>query len=103
MTGLREKLLVGGVLALAAVLFAWMNGAVRVPVNLGIVRFGSVSLSVVVFVAFLLGMVTLFLASLKAEMRTARMLKRYREALGRDAPSPATDRAAEPDPAADEI
>lgn len=102
MSGLRERLLVGGGLALAAALFAWLNGAVRVPVNLGIVRFSSVSLPVVVFVAFLLGMLTLFLASLKAEMRTARMLRRYREALGRDAPAPASDRAASPDSAVDE-
>jgi hypothetical protein len=101
MNGLRERLLAGGVLALAAAVFAWLNGAVRVPVNLGIVRLGSVPLPVVVFVAFLLGMVTLFLASLKAELRTARMLKRYREALGRDAP-PASERSADPDPAADE-
>jgi len=98
--GFRERLLVGGGLALFAAGFAWLNGAIRVPVNLGIVRFASVPLAVVVFVAFLLGMLTLFLASLKAEVRTARMLRRYRQALGRDAPPPASERPA--DPAADE-
>ena len=90
MNGMRERLLVGGGLALFAAGFAWLNGAVRVPVNLGIVRFASVPLPILVFVAFLLGMLTLFLASIKAELRTARMLKRYREALGRDAPPPAS-------------
>lgn len=100
MTGLRERLLLGGGFALFAAGFAWLNGAVRVPVNLGIVRFASVPLAVVVLVAFLLGMLTLFLASLKAELRTARMLRRYRQALGRDAPPPVSERSV--DPAADE-
>lgn len=104
MSGFRERLLVGGGLALFAAGFAWLNGAIRVPVNLGIVRFSSVPLPILVFVAFLLGMLTLFLASLKAEMRTARMLRRYREALGREAPTPASERPADaaPDTAADE-
>lgn len=101
MTGLRERLLVGGGLALFAAGFAWLNGAIRVPVNLGIFRFSSVPLPIVVAVAFLLGMLTLFVASLKAEMRTARMLRRYREALGRDAPLPASEHPV--DPAADEV
>lgn len=85
MNGLRERLLVGGALALVAAAFAWLNGAVRVGVDLGLVRIDAVPLPIVVFVAFLLGMLTLFLASLKADLRMQRMLRRYREALGRDA------------------
>lgn len=101
MNRLRDQLLVGGGLALAAAGFAWLNGAIRVPVNLGIVRLGSVPLPVVVFAAFLLGMLTLFLAGLRSELRTARMLRRYRQALGRDTPLPASERPV--DAAADEV
>jgi uncharacterized integral membrane protein len=96
--GLRERMLVGGALALLATGFAWLNGDVRVGVNLGLARIDSVPLPIVVFVAFLLGMLTLFLASLKAELRMQRMLRRYREALGREAMPPPP--AAETDPAA---
>lgn len=99
MNDLRERLLVGGGLALLAAGFAWLNGGVRVDVNLGLVRIDAVPLPIVVFVAFVLGMLTLFLASLKAELRTHRMLRRYREALGRETPSPST---ADPDPAPEE-
>jgi len=98
-SGLRERILVGGGLALFAAAFAWFNGHVRVDVNLGLVKIDTVPLPIVVFVAFLLGMLTLFLASLKADLRTQRMLRRYREALGREgAPSP---RASRPERAAD--
>lgn len=75
-------MLVGGALALFAAAFAWLNGDVSVGVNLGLVRFDAVPLPIVVFTAFLLGMLTLFLASLKADLRMQRMLRRYREALG---------------------
>ncbi|MFW6084629.1 MAG: LapA family protein, partial [Gemmatimonadota bacterium] len=81
MTTLREKLLIGGALALLSAAFAWLNGGVRVDVNLGLVRFSGVPLPVLVFTAFLLGMLTLFLAGLKAELRTQRMLRRYRDLL----------------------
>lgn len=84
MSGLRERLLVGGALAVIAAAFAWLNGDVRVAVNLGVARVDAAPLPIVVFVAFLLGMLTLFLASLKADLRMHRMLRRYRQALGRD-------------------
>lgn len=103
MNGLRERLLVGGALALIAAAFAWLNGDVRVAVNLGVVRIDAVPLPIVVFVAFLLGMLTLFLASLKADLRMQRMLRRYREALGRDAVGPrAAGSESGTDPAAEE-
>lgn len=86
MTRLREKLLVGGALALLSAGFAWLNGGIRVDVNLGLVRLSGVPLPVVVFAAFLLGMLTLFLAGLKAELRTQRMLQRYRDLLGAEEP-----------------
>lgn len=87
-------------MALVAAGFAWLNGDARVAVNLGLVRIDSAPLPVVVAVAFLLGMLTLFLASFKSDLRMQRMLRRYREALGREAIPP--PRGAEVDPAADE-
>ena len=69
---------------LLAVGFAWLNGGQRVSVHLGLFRLNSVSVATVVFGAFLAGMVTLFLASLRSDLRTRRMLKRYREELGRE-------------------
>lgn len=98
MSGLRERVLIGGALAVVAAAFAWLNGGVRVAVNLGIARIDAAPLPIVVFAAFLLGMVTLFLASLKADLRTQRMLRRYREALSRDAAGGEPG----PDPAAEE-
>lgn len=88
MSGLRERLVVGGALALVAAAFAWLNGDARVAVNLGVVRLDAAPLPIVVFGAFLLGMLTLFLASLRADLRMHRMLRRYREALGRSAVAP---------------
>ncbi len=79
-TGWR-MLLVAAFSAVAA-LFAVQNGAVRVPVHLGIVSLRSVSLPVVVFSAVILGMLLVFLAGLRADMKTRRMLRRYRDALG---------------------
>lgn len=64
--------------------FAWLNGGQQVTLHLGLLRIRSVSLPAVVFAAFLAGMLTLMLASLKADLRTRRMLRRYREALGRE-------------------
>lgn len=108
MTG-RERLLVGGGLALCAAGFAWLNGGVRVGVNLGLVRIDAAPLPVVVMVSFLVGMLTLFFASLKADLRTQRMLRRYREALGREPAPPVRSpesapptRSPDPDPATDE-
>ncbi|MFQ5528817.1 MAG: hypothetical protein ACE5FP_00560 [Gemmatimonadota bacterium] len=70
--------------------FAWLNGGQRVGLHLGLFRVRSVSLAAVVFAAFLAGMLTLLLASLKSDLRTRRMLRRYRQALGPDSvPDPA--------------
>lgn len=66
----------------AAFLFAVQNGGVRVPLYLGVLTIRSVSLSVVVFAAILLGMLLIILAGLRADLRTRRMLRRYRDALG---------------------
>ena len=62
--------------------FALLNGGTRVPLRLGIIGFRSVPLVSVVFLSILLGMALVFLAGLRADLRTRRMLQRYREALG---------------------
>ena len=76
------RMLLVAVFSALAALFAVQNGAVRVPVHLGIVSLRSVSLPVVVFSAVILGMLLVFLAGLRADLKTRRMLRRYRDALG---------------------
>ncbi len=62
--------------------FALLNAGTRVPLRLGIVDFRSVPMTSVVFLSILLGMALVFLAGLRADLKTRRMLQRYREALG---------------------
>ncbi|MDH3298380.1 MAG: hypothetical protein OEM96_08925 [Gemmatimonadota bacterium] len=81
------------ILTLLATGFAWLNGGERVELHLGLFRVHSVSLPAVVFAAFLAGMLTLTLASLKADLRSRRMLRRYREALGGESPPDSADAA----------
>ena len=85
MNGPIGRVLGGMLFALAAIGFAWLNTGQRVGVDFGLFRIHSVSVTAVVFGAFLVGMLTLFFASLKSDIRTRRMLVRYREALGRSA------------------
>ena len=74
-------LLVAAFSAVAA-LFAVQNGGVRVPVRLWIVTIDSISLPALVFGSVAIGMLLVFLAGLRADLRTRRMLERYRDALG---------------------
>lgn len=91
MSGPGGRVLGGLLFVLVAVGFAWLNGGQNVGLHLGLFRLRSVSLPAVVFGAFLAGMLTLFLASLKSDLRTRRMLARYREALGRNAANHSDD------------
>jgi uncharacterized integral membrane protein len=68
--------------AAAAALFTVQNGAVRVTVRVGALTLRSVSLPVVVFTAIVAGMLLVFLAGLRADLRTRRMMRRYQDALG---------------------
>ena len=95
MNGPGGRLLGGMLFALVAIGFAWLNTGQRVGLHLGLFRMRAVPVTAVVFGAFLAGMLTLFLASLKSDLRTRRMLVRYREALGRSVP-------ADPDDASEE-
>jgi uncharacterized integral membrane protein len=76
--------------ALAA-LFAWLNMGERVTLRLGIVTLRSIPLSAVVFLSILFGMTLIFAVGLRADLKTRRMLRRYREALGQDWTSGRTD------------
>ena len=68
-------------LAALAFAFAAANGGQAVRLELGLVTFRSVPLPVVVFGAVLLGMVVVFLAGLRADLRTRKVLRRYRRQL----------------------
>jgi uncharacterized integral membrane protein len=70
------------VFSAVAALFAVQNGGIRVPIHLGIVTIRSVSLPVVVFTSVIVGMLMVLLAGLRADLKTRRMLRRYRDALG---------------------
>jgi uncharacterized integral membrane protein len=70
------------VFSAVAALFAVQNGGIRVPIHLGIVTVRSVSLPVVVFTSVIVGMLMVLLAGLRADLKTRRMLRRYRDALG---------------------
>jgi uncharacterized integral membrane protein len=74
--------------SLVAAAFAVQNGGQRVTVHLGIVTLRSVSLPLVVFGSVVVGMLLVFLAGLRADLRTRRMLRRYRDALGGPAEEP---------------
>ena len=71
------------VLAGLAFAFAAANGGQVVRVELGIATLRNVSLPVVVFGSVLLGMVVVFLAGLRADLRTRKVLRRYRRELER--------------------
>lgn len=64
--------------------FAVANGEERVTVELGLLTVRRVSLPMVVFVSVLLGMVLVLAAGLRADLRTRRRLRRYREILDRE-------------------
>lgn len=82
MSSIGRRMLFVAVFSAVAALFAVQNGGVRVPLQLGIVSIRSVSLPVVVFMAVGVGMLLVFLAGLRADLKTRRMLRRYRDALG---------------------
>ncbi|MFQ5888477.1 MAG: hypothetical protein ACE5JR_00345 [Gemmatimonadota bacterium] len=85
---LGYRLLGFALVAGAAVWFAAVNGGQRVRIHLGIFTLRSVSLPVVVFASIILGMSVVFLAGLRADLRTRRTLRRYRETLeGRSDPT----------------
>ncbi len=82
MSSFGWRMLLVTVFSAVAALFAVQNGGVRVPIHLGVVTIRSVSLPVVVFTSVVVGMLMVLLAGLRADLKTRRMLRRYRDALG---------------------
>ncbi|MEE9208228.1 MAG: hypothetical protein V3U67_07630 [Gemmatimonadota bacterium] len=70
--------------ALLAFWFAAANGYERVRVRLGFITLESVSMPALVFGSLLIGMIAMLLVGLRADLRTRRMLRRYREILHKE-------------------
>ena len=86
MSGIPGRIaIILGSSALASV-FAWLNIGERVTLRLGIVTLRSIPLSAVVFLSILIGMTLVFAVGLRADLKTRRMLLRYRDALGQGSP-----------------
>jgi uncharacterized integral membrane protein len=83
--------------AVLASLFTWFNAGELVTLRLGFVTLRSVSLSAVVFGSILFGMALLFFAGLRADLKTRRMLERYREALGKASRNSGLEGPTDPD------
>ncbi len=62
-------------IALLATLFAYLNAGERVAVDLGFIYLYRLSLSGIVFTAFLLGMIAMFLLGLRHDLRVRRALQ----------------------------
>lgn len=75
------RLLGFGLVAGAAVWFAAVHGGQRVSLHFGLFTLRSVSLPAVVFASVIFGMGVVFFAGLRADLRTRRALRRYRETL----------------------
>ena len=82
MSSIGARMLLVTVFSAFAALFAVQNGGTRVPLNLGIVTFRSVSVPMIVFTSIVFGMLLVLLAGLRADLKTRKMLRRYRDALG---------------------
>ncbi len=70
--------------ATAAFIFAVQNGREFVTVRFPGLTLRSVSLPVVVFGAALVGMLLVFLVGMRADLRTRRLVQRYRDTANHD-------------------
>ena len=71
----RRWLPAAGITLLASV-FAWLNRGERVPVDLGLFRFYRAPLTIVAFLAFLAGMLSMMVISLRHDRRVREELRR---------------------------
>jgi hypothetical protein len=67
-----------GLAVLLAGLFAYFNGGERVTLHVGFTILYRISLVGLVFFAFLLGMVVMFLVGIEHDLRVRRLLREYR-------------------------
>ena len=75
--------------------FAYMNAGQAVDLNFGLFAIHAVSLSIVIYGAIIVGMVSLLAISLRSDLSTDRALKRYDQIAAdvlRDIEDPADDR-----------
>ena len=92
---------------LLAAAFAFLNRGEVVPVSIGVATFYRAPLVVVVFAAFLLGMLAMLVLGLRQDLRTRRILREHGlidtppEARPGPAYRPAAGHYVDPDPAAD--
>ena len=87
MNGMLGRVAIVAGCSMLAALFAWLNAGERVTLRFGLFTLRSIPVSAVVFAAIFVGMAMLFLAGLRADLRTRRMIQRYREALGQETPA----------------
>lgn len=84
--GVRSRWIALGSITLLAGVFGYLNAGESVAVHLGLFVLYQVSLVMLIFVAFLLGMVTMFLLGLRHDVKVRRLLRERR--LHRDATQP---------------
>lgn len=77
MTAERWRWVGLGAIALLAAVFAFANAGERVALRLGFVTLYQISLVVLILVAFLLGMLTMFLLGLRHDLRVRRILAEH--------------------------
>ena len=84
-----------GVITLLAALFGYFNSGESVAIHLGFVVLYQIPLVILIFLAFLLGMLTMFLAGLRHDMKVRQLLRERRYEVP---PPPPLARYTPPDP-----
>jgi hypothetical protein len=78
-----------GFVMITAAVFGFLNGGERVALHLGLFVLYQVHLVVLLFVAFLLGMSTMFLLGLRHDLKVRRLLRERRYEVPPPPPPPA--------------
>ena len=83
-----------GGIALLAGIFGYFNSGESIALHLGFFVLYQVPLVILIFIAFLMGMLTMFVAGLRHDMKVRELLRERHF----DAPSPPLSSYAPPDP-----
>ena len=75
---LRWRWVVLGLITLLAGLFGYFNSGESIALHMGLFVLYQVPLVILIFVAFLLGMLTMFLAGLRHDMKIRQLLRERR-------------------------
>ena len=92
---LRWRWVVLGAITLLAGLFGYFNSGESIALHMGLFVLYQVPLVVLIFVVFLLGMLTMFLVGLRHDMKVRQLLRERRFELP---PPPPLARYTPPDP-----